>query len=680
MKAGEVRSASHLAELLLRDVDRIAEGSAARIQELLPSYAGMPRDEIVPVVRVVCRNVLERIREPGADTGRPLDELRAGGEMRARQGIPIDEMLHAWRIGLEDLRDGAHAVAREHELGTDVLLEFVEATLRWSDAGMRAAASGHHETEVGELERLAEEQEALRRVATLVALGSPSGALFAAVAEEVARVLHVPLAGIDRYESDGTATELASRSQHGGLFPIGTRWPLDGGDVVSGVRDTRAPVRIDDYTGVSGTVAERLREAGIGSTVATPIVVAGELWGAIMVAWREPVPLPADTESRLAAFSELVAMAISNANAREEVQRLADEQAALRRVATMVAREAPQDEVFAKVAEEVARLLGVEGAGVQRYERDGHALTVGTWGVLSPAGKRWAPDGDSLTATVYRTGRPARFSGDAVIADARRLGIHAAIALPIVVDGRLWGTIFASTTRPDPMPADAESRIEEFTTLVATAISNLQARSDLAASRARVVAASDRTRRQIERDLHDGAQQRLVQTLLNLKLARDALATHPETVPALMEEALGHAQRATVELRELVHGILPPVLTHGGLRPAVRTLARRMPVPVETDVVRDRFPAAVEATAYFVVAEALTNVAKHAGASHATVMARVRDGILEVEVRDDGVGGAHVDGTGLVGLADRLAVLDGRLRVESPAGSGTLVAAVIPIP
>jgi signal transduction histidine kinase len=260
------------------------------------------------------------------------------------------------------------------------------------------------------------------------------------------------------------------------------------------------------------------------------------------------------------------------------------------------------------------------------------------------------------------------------------LGVRASVGAPIVVDGRLWGAILANWRAGESPPANAEERIAKFTELVATAISNIQARSDLAASRARVVAASDDTRRQIERDLHDGAQQRLVHIMLSLEMAREALGTEPEAVPALVAAALEQADEATVELRELAHGILPPVLTHGGLRPALRTLARRMPVPVEIDVDRGRFPAGVEATAYFVVAEALTNVAKHAAASHATVAARVEDRALKLEVRDDGVGGARHDGSGFVGLADRIAVFEGKLRVESPADGGTLVAASIPLP
>jgi signal transduction histidine kinase len=202
----------------------------------------------------------------------------------------------------------------------------------------------------------------------------------------------------------------------------------------------------------------------------------------------------------------------------------------------------------------------------------------------------------------------------------------------------------------------------------------------LAASRARIVAGADEERRRVVRDLHDGAQQRLVHTVLTLKLAQRALQNEDEESPALLTEALAHAEQAMAELRELAHGILPVALTQGGLRAGVDALASRMPLPVENGVSVDRLPTAVEATAYFVVAEALTNVAKHADAGHAEVTARIVDGTLGVQVRDDGVGGAQANGSGLLGLTDRLAALDGQLRVESPADGGTLVAAAIPLP
>jgi signal transduction histidine kinase len=261
----------------------------------------------------------------------------------------------------------------------------------------------------------------------------------------------------------------------------------------------------------------------------------------------------------------------------------------------------------------------------------------------------------------------------------REVGIRSSVGSPILVDERLWGALAVHTGRPDPFPPDTEPRLANFTELVATAISNIEARGELAASRARIVATVDDERRRVVRDLHDGAQQRLVHTIIMLKLARRALAQGQQTAPALVDEALDHAKGANVELRELAHGILPAALTQGGLRAGLVALATRCAVPVEIDVPVGRLPTTVEATAYFVVSEALTNVAKHARARRATVAARVENGTLQVQVRDDGVGGARPDGSGLVGMADRLAALGGQLRIESPAAGGTLIEADFPL-
>jgi signal transduction histidine kinase len=257
------------------------------------------------------------------------------------------------------------------------------------------------------------------------------------------------------------------------------------------------------------------------------------------------------------------------------------------------------------------------------------------------------------------------------------LGVRSAVGAPIVVDGELWGAMSTASLKPEPIPADTEARLREFTELVATAISNAEARSDLAASRARIVAAADEERRRVVRDLHDGAQQRLVHTIITLSLAQRE--SDLAGARARISDALGHVELATAELRELSHGIMPAVLTRGGLPAGVAALASRSPLPVEVDVAVGRLPATIEATAYFIVAEALTNVSKHARATRATVTVRVDDRTLHVAVGDDGVGGARSDGSGLVGLQDRLATLDGRLRVESPAEGGTLVAATIPL-
>lgn len=364
---------------------------------------------------------------------------------------------------------------------------------------------------------------------------------------------------------------------------------------------------------------------------------------------------------------------------------LADEQAALRRVATLVARESSPDVVFASVAEELGRRLGVESTGMFRYEDDETFTLVASWGELPaqvPVGTRFPLGGDNISTRVFRTAAPVRIDNYTEATGVagtrgRAEGVRSAAGAPIIVDGRLWGAMLAAAA--EPLPEDTESRMVGFTELVATAIANIDARSELTASRARIVAATDEERRRVVRDLHDGAQQRLVHTVITLKLAQRAIERDAGDAPSLVREALDNAHRATAELRELSHGILPRVLTTGGLRAGVGALASRTPVPVEVEISAGRLPATIEAAGYFVVAEALTNVAKHARAASAAVAARVENGTLRVEVRDDGVGGARPEGSGLQGLRDRLAALDGQLQVECPADGGTLVVAVIPI-
>jgi signal transduction histidine kinase len=384
----------------------------------------------------------------------------------------------------------------------------------------------------------------------------------------------------------------------------------------------------------------------------------------------------------------LAARAQRRAEASEQARGLlAQEQAALRRVATLVAREAAPSDVFAKVAEEVGLLLGVGSVFMHRYEPDGSDTLVASWGELDdtlPVGTRLSPPQDSITALVQRTGRATRDddlanTGGRLAAYAGLRQVRSAVGSPIIVDGQLWGSMVAATLSAEPIPADAESRIAEFTELVATSISNLQARGELAASRARIVAATDEERRRVVRDLHDGAQQRLVHTVITLKRARTALENDDAAAVALVTEALGHAETAMAELRELAHGILPSVLSWGGLRSGVKELASRMPLPVEIGVPKERYPAPIEATAYFVVAEALTNVVKHAQAEHAKVAINVENGALLVEVADDGTGAADPNGPGLLGLADRLASLEGALQVVSAPGHGTTVIAKVPL-
>ncbi|WP_270045980.1 GAF domain-containing protein [Solirubrobacter ginsenosidimutans] len=538
-----------------------------------------------------------------------------------------------------------------------------------------------------EVARLANEQAALRRVATLVARGVPPSDLFDAVAEEVAALLGADLAGMIRYENDDTATPVATWAANWHSEVVSPLALLTGaGQLAETIAKTRRPARSDGEDGVAGTVAASIRKAlDIRSSVGSPIVVQGRIWGALFVHATHAEPLPPDTENRLQHFTELVATAIANSETRTEVERLAKEQTGLRRVATQVARKAPSREVFAAVGEEIERLLHVENTTILRYGGDKTATVVAASSESDlVVGDNISLEGESVSARVLRTRRPARLDDYSRASGEfgtrlREGGVRSAVGAPIVVEGRLWGAIIASTRQDEPLPTEVEFRVAEFTELLATAISNVQAWADLAASRARIVTAADEERRRVVRDLHDGAQQRLVHTVVVLKLAEREFVRNSEQVPILVREALEHAQRATDELRELSHGILPEALTHGGLDAGLHELASRTQVPIDLDVCVDRLPATIEATAYFVVAEALTNVAKHARARKAAVSARVEDDTLRVEVRDDGIGGARTGGSGLVGLRDRLAALGGRLRVHSPDGRGTLVVAHIPL-
>ena len=553
-----------------------------------------------------------------------------------------------------------------------------------------------NELEVKVAERTAElhmandELSALRRVATLVAEGVRPQVLFAVVAEEVARVVDVPLVSVARYELDGTATECASFSPEGPFFPVGKRWSLGGTNVLQLVRASSEPARIDDYSRLGGQIADVLRRSGIHSTVGVPIVVAGRVWGAMVVSTAEPEPLPEDTEARLADFTELLATAIENAESREALERVAEEQAALQRVATLVAQGVRPFEIFSEVSEEVGHLFETNTAAVIRFEHDGPAsVFVGgsknVQGVI-PIGTRWQLDDALASAEVYRTGRSARVdavnwssvSGPVALAGSR-LGLASTVASPIVVEGRLWGT--ASVSSKQPLPPDAEERLEKFAELAATAISNAESKAELAASRRRIVAASDEARRQIERDLHDGTQQRLVWLGLAVRSAEASVPPEKDDLRAELSRIATGLATAVEELQELSRGIHPAILSQGGLGPALRTLARRSTVPVELDEITDtRLPEPIEVAAYYVASEALANAAKHAQASRIEVSLAPRDGALLLSIRDDGIGGADpIRGSGLVGLTDRVEALGGSIRVESRPGDGTHIAVELPL-
>jgi signal transduction histidine kinase len=372
-------------------------------------------------------------------------------------------------------------------------------------------------------------------------------------------------------------------------------------------------------------------------------------------------------------------MAESLQNNRTELGRLNDEQTALRHVATLVAEGRDPHEVFTAVAEEIGLLARADITRLLRFESDGTATICGTWARTSdpvPEGAR-IDIGATVAAHVRQTRTPARRTE--VSPPDLPEGTYSAVGAPIVVAGTLWGAITALSKIEHPLLEDTEVRMGEFTHLVGTAIANAQAHSDLMASRARIVAAADESRRRIERDLHDGIQQRLITLALKL---RTIDADLPEASPVREPMAALDAEliEAVEDLREVSRGIHPAILSEGGLGPALRALARRSAVPVELDVhVETRLPSTVEAAAYYVAAESLTNVAKHANASFVELTADLRDGHLLMSIRDDGAGGADSSrGSGLIGLIDRVEALGGTLVCDSPIGAGTTVRIDLP--
>jgi len=539
--------------------------------------------------------------------------------------------------------------------------------------------------------QIVEEQEALRRITMLVAGQATQSEVLSAIAEQLHGLLGVETVRMLRYDAqpDGTtvATVVGAWGEHEVLV-LGEQRPLGGDNVTTRVFETGRPATIEDYREASGAIADRVRDAPIRSAAAAPVIVDGRLWGVFVGAALGPGKMPPDTAERLARFAELMGMAIANTEARAEIARLADEQAALRRVAVLVAQGVPPTEVFDAVIAEVGRLLEAEHIALVRRSGPSEVTVLAGRGhepgVLY-AGMRVPVDGDSVIARVLAGGRPARVEDyaqrDGEIADiARRWNVRVAVGAPIVVDGALWGVIVISFGERRRAAADAEARLAEFAELLGTAVANADTHDQLNASRARLLAAGDEARRKVVRDLHDGAQQRLVHTTVTLKMARRALHEGREEAEALIDEAIAQAERATAELRELSRGILPTVLSRGGLRAGVDDLVTRLGLPVDVDVTDTRVAGEIEASAYFVVAEALTNVVKHARASRASVTATTDGRTLRLEVRDDGVGGADPAGNGIVGLGDRVAALGGKLRIVSPSGAGTVLTADLPLP
>ena len=383
-------------------------------------------------------------------------------------------------------------------------------------------------------------------------------------------------------------------------------------------------------------------------------------------------------------------LAAEHDTTRTRLEKLLEEQAALRRVATFVARDPDPSRVFERVCEEVGTVLGVEGTNLTRFEGDGTQTVLAGWSrhgaPIFPVRGGVPLSGDAAVPKVARSGHPARvddYSGVAgeLAGMIRGAGIASAVAAPITVAGKLWGAIVATNSRPNSFPADTEARVGDFAELVADAIANADAREQLAASRARIVEAGDSERRRLERNLHDGAQQRLVSLALDLNLARATLDGDADRARELLGGVANELELALEELRELARGLHPAILTDRGLEAALAALAGRAPMPVEVEAVpKERLPERLEAVAYYLIAEALTNAAKHAQASGVRVRVTSDGERMRVEIVDDGVGGADVrDGSGLRGLCDRVEALGGVLEIRSSPGDGTTLDAGIPL-
>ncbi|MER7008799.1 DUF4118 domain-containing protein [Dactylosporangium sp. NPDC000555] len=433
---------------------------------------------------------------------------------------------------------------------------------------------------------------------------------------------------------------------------------------------------------------------GDGRHLAFPLCAGAAQLGTLVV----PVGVPERTVLRLRqrvvpslasllhAGCERAAVLDSLEASREHLRQLAAEQAALGRVANLVAHGGSPSQVLDAITTELSGLLGEYATWLCRYEQDGTAIVVSTNPPFQrPDQMRWPLEGENVLTMVWATGRPARMDSfeaatGRAAAHAREQGIRSAVGVPIVVDGRLWGMAGIASAESEPLPPDTEARVAGFVDLAATAVANAASRAELAASRARLVAATDQVRQRIERNLHDSALQHFLAVAMRLGTVQASLPPEQEPAKAELSGVLCDLNSAVNDLREISRGIHPTLLAAGGLPPVFKALARRSPVAVDLDLrTCPRLPPVVETAAYHVVSEALTNAARHAHASVVRVRAATRDGILHLSIRDDGVGGADPHrGTGLTGLRDRVEALGGHLTMTSPAGGGTLLMATIP--
>jgi len=528
----------------------------------------------------------------------------------------------------------------------------------------------------------ADEQAGLRRVATLVAGAAAPAAVIAAVTEEIGLVLGADSTLLFRADADGTVVVVGVHAEN--APDIGTRTRRGGTNLSTIVLDTGRSARIDSYDSATGDAADLARSYGLRSAVGAPIHVEGRVWGLVLAGSTTDDPLPSDAEQRLVGFTELVATAVANAQAQGDLRGLADQQAALRRVATLVAGRVAPDTVFRAVAEEAGALLGADLAALVRLESDGTVTVMAEPpGGPHATGDRLPIDPRFVVHAVRETGLAARFETDDPGADgmpdlARDAGVRSAVASPIVVEEALWGAVVLGSLGAS-FPPGTEERLDEFTELVATAISNASTRAELVASRARLVTAGDEALRRVERDLHDGTQQRLLAIGLDLQRVRAAIPDDEQEARSELERVGDDVEAVVEEVRELSRGLHPAQLSRSGLGPALRALARRSPIDVELRVEVEERPAqAIETALYYVVSEGVANAIRHSGGSTISIaVVRAGDRMLAT-VADDGAGGAEPGhGSGLTGLRDRVEALGGTFALAT--SPGTTISVELPV-
>jgi PAS domain S-box-containing protein len=615
--------------------------------------------------------------------GYPADELLGRHSMDFIQPGDRERQLRAWQAWSRTPDLPWHVESRWICAGGERVLRFTV----WLDMPGGLIYAAGQEVTVG---RAAQEHGALRRVADLVAHGTPPAEVFEAVTTELRVLLSVAACTLARYEPDGLVTVLSDSVDIGAGLPAGTMLRFAVGTTGAAIRDNASAVANSDMTKLPSPLRERAERLGVTEAVKVPVLVDGQVWGYLSASWRDAAP--PDIKARMARFTALITMAIGDAEgraalhaSRELLAAYAEEQAALRRVATVVASGAATAEVFDTVTVELHRLQDIEGAVLQRFEDGGTATVVaisdplGLIAAGNTVGSTVSTENGNLVSLVRHRGRAelmGSFDDEAhlVLPDLGGAGFVGALGVPVTVSGRLWG--MAAVVWRRPVPHDLESRLTEFTGLLSIAIANADSRERLDASRLRVVTAADQARQRIERDLHDGVQQRLVALALDLgelseqRVSRGDLRRIGKGLQVVMDE-----------LRDISAGIHPPVLRRHGLERALHGLARRARIAIHLDLrLPGRLPETAEIAGYYVISELLTNAAKYAEVDSVHVQAEARADELFIRVRDAGVGGADSGkGTGLTGLRDRVEALGGAVEVDSPPGRGTTVQVWIPL-